>query len=234
MLIARAAELRAVRQRLNMNTDLRDADFGQFCDFVFARPVSRDPASKWYWDLSSEVCVDPSRAVSYLTELCQGPRDLLDDYTPAQIAEGLGYLFGPGGGSTFRDQLWNPEVAWEDRKRCIELLPRMHFELFEEGGEGFGDLPFMLWDLIAFGYDAGTREASSSLEDARVQTEMYKALCTMLESDNAVTQRSAIHGLAHLRHSGGDSALRTFLKGASRLERDVKSYAEGVLEGHWL
>ena len=81
-----------------MHLDLRQATYEQFVAFVFDHYPEDEVDDKWYWKTDAEITTDPQRAVEYLTKALSSGRDLLEQFTHRQIAEGFQYLLGPGAG----------------------------------------------------------------------------------------------------------------------------------------
>jgi hypothetical protein len=216
-----------------MNADLRNATYDEFLQFVFDHYPEDDVDKKWYWQLNEDVQIAPGRAVEYLTRMCTGAAQLLDRYTPMQIAEGLNYLFGAGGSSEFRDQLWNSDVPWPHRRRCILAIPRLYTDVLERDRDGVGGCAYMLWDSIAYDYHCGNRDPAKDPEDARVQDAMLEALRSMLASNHPETQRGALHGLGHLNHRNSARVIRDFLSSDRSLTPEVRAYGAQVLEGNF-
>ena len=216
-----------------MDSDLRSATYAEIVDFVFDHYPEDEVDDKWYWHLEEDVQIEPRQAVNFLTRLCSVPGELVTRFTLPQIAEGLNYLFGPGGTFEFGEQLWNSEVPWPERRACIRAIPNLYAQVFERDVDGIGGCAYMLWDWIAYGYYCGNRDPARSAEDARVQDAMFEALVSMLQSDHAETLRGAIHGLGHLRHRDSDRVIRELLSSSRELDQEVRAYAAQVLEGHF-
>jgi hypothetical protein len=53
----------------------------------------------------------------------------------------------------------------------------------------------------------------------------------MLNSNQALTQRAALHGLYHLAHPHGKELIQRFLAARRALDRETRDYAEAVLAG---
>jgi len=124
-------------------------------------------------------------------------------------------------------------VPWNERLDCIRSIPQLYAQVFEREPDAGDDCAYMLWDLIAYGYFAGTRNPLTSAEDARVQDAMFEALVSMLDSDHPETLCGAIHGLGHLVHRDGNRAIRALLSSTRTLTPAVRGYAANVLEGHF-
>ena len=216
-----------------MSPDLRNATYEQVIDFVFDHYPEDEVDDKWYWKLEDDVQMDPRQAIGFLARLCTHTDEVVTQFTLAQIAEGVNYLFGAGGRIEFGAQLWNPEVPWPERRGCIQAIPNLYAQIFERDSEGIGGCAYMLWDAIAYDYYCGNRDPAKSAEDARVQDAMFEALTSMLRSNHPETLRGAIHGLGHLRHRESNRAIRELLSSSRDLTPEVRGHAAQVLEGHF-
>lgn len=216
-----------------MNTDLRSATYDEIVAFVFDHWPEDDVDAKWYWQLEDDVLIEPRQAIAFLTQLCVRSAELIERFTAAQIAEGLGYVFGPGGHFECYDHLWNAAVPWPERQACILAIPRLYADVFGRHVDDTASCAFMLWDSIAFDYHCRNCDPATDAEAARVQDAMFVALTSMLASDHPGTIRAAIHGLGHLHHREGSRALRDLLSSARPLPAEVRTDAAQVLEGHF-
>jgi len=216
-----------------MGPNLLDATYEQFLEFVFDHYPEEEVDDKWYWKLEDEVQIAPRRAIEFMTRMFIESAQLLESYTPIQIAEGLNYLFGAGGHVPFRDQFWTPDVPWPERRKCILAIPRVYEVVLEGDPDGVGGCAYMLWDSIAYDYYCDNRDPGKNPEDARVQDAMLEALRMMLRSNHPETQRGALHGLGHLCHRESNAVIREFLSSERALEPDVRTYGAQVLEGHF-
>lgn len=225
---------RSVRQQTDFcMTDLRNASYEEIVAFVFDHWPEEEVDDKWYWNLQEDVQIEPRQAIAFLTQLCNRSGELFDQFTPEQIAEGIHYVFGAGGGYEFYRHVWNPSIPWPERRACIHAIPRLYSDVFERDFEELQSCAFMLWDSIAYDYYCGNRHPTTDAEDARVQDAMFEALVSMLKSDHPETLRGAIHGLGHLEHRDGNRTLRDLLSSSRRIPSDVRTYAAEVLEGHF-
>ena len=217
-----------------MCPDLRRASYDEFVAFVFDHYPGDDVDNLWYWKLEDDVEFDPGRAIGFMTRICEDSAQLMDSYTTPQIAQGINYLLGAGNRDGFLDLLWDPEIPWPERYRCIRAIPQLYTQVFERDSKGSGGLPFMLWDSIAYDYYCGNCDPATNPEDARVQDAMFEALTGMLSSDCQETIAGAVHGLGHLRHRHTNNAIRELLSSDRELEGDVRTFAAAVLEDHFL
>lgn len=224
------------QRRDPFTADLRQASFDEWLDAVFDHPPRIDPTdvdSAWYWIADVELAVDPGRQVRYLKQLFEQPEVLTRRYSPEQVEEGFWFMFGAGGNEWFRDTLWNPEVPWAAREDCIKAVPVLYERLFLPDGDADG-MAWMLWDLLAFGYDCGNKDPTKSEDDRRVQDAMFEAMREMLmRSSLPVAQRAALHGLFHLKHASGPGLIRTYLD-SRRGPGWLREYASDVLAGNAL
>lgn len=212
--------------------DLRSATYDQFVSLVFDHDPEDEVADKWYWKNPTDVQIEPRRAVEYLTNVFLGGQDLLASYTDRQITEGLGYLLGAGA-SEFRDQLWNADVPWQERQRCIAAIPKIYADVLERDSDAAASCAYMLWDWIVYDYSCGNRDPASNNEDARVQDAMFEALRLLLESNHPNTQIGAVHGLGHLSHRDSARTIQKFLASDRPADERVRKYAAQVLEGEF-
>jgi hypothetical protein len=212
--------------------NLRTATYEQFITFVFDHYPEDEVDDKWYSKLAPEIEMEPRRAIAYLTQALLSGAKLLDNYTPRQIAEGLEYLLC-GDSSGFLQQLWNSEVPWPERAKCIRAISNIYTDVLETDADGVGGCAYMLWDWIAYGYYCDNRHPATNVEDARVQEVMFETLTSMLSSRHQETQLGAIHGLGHLSHRDSSRALRDFLASQLPLSPEVRAYAANVIEGHF-
>ena len=215
-----------------MKLDLHTASFDEFVTFVFDHYPEEEVDDKWYWKNDVEVEMEPRRGVEYLTRVLLDGHELLKSYTPRQVTEGINYLIG-GSGSEFLDLLWEPEVPWEERERCILAIPRLYADVLEGDEDGLGGCAYMLWDWVAYGYYCGNHDPAENPEDARVQDAMFKAMTSLLGSDHPETQVGAVHGLGHLCHRESSRAIREFLASERPANPRVRAYAASVLEGQF-
>jgi len=216
--------------------DLRRASFEEWLDAVFDHPPRAEPPnvnSAWYWVSDVEFTVDPGRQVRYLTQMFEQPEVLAQRYSAEQIEEGFWFMFGAAGYSWFLDTLWDPEVPWVAREACIRAIPTLYERLFPPDDNADG-IPWMLWDLLAFGYDCGNRDPAKNEEDRRVQDAMLEAMRMMLlRPSSPAAQHAALHGLFHLNHADGPGLIRTYLD-SRRPPAWLREYASNVLAGNAL
>lgn len=224
------------KPRETFAVDLRRAGFEAWLDAVFDHPPRSDPRdinTAWYWMVLVDFRVDPARQVRYLTKLFERPQVLVTRYTAAQIEEGFWFMFGAAGTEWFLDPLWDAEVPWVAREACIRAVPRLYDGLFPPDGGGDG-VAWMLWDLLAFGYDCGNHDPARNEEDRRVQDAMFEALREMLtRSKSPAAQEAALHGLFHLKHAGGPDLIRGYLR-LRGVPPWLREYASSVLDGRAL
>jgi hypothetical protein len=203
--------------------DLRGKSPAGLVEYVFGRPAREADGGEY-----DELKVDPTAAVAALRWIAAHQDEIARGYTPAQVEQAFRYLFGEAQ-LEFSEQLWNPAVPWQERRACIRELATLYDGLFRE--IEMDGVPFMLWDMIGFGYDCGTRHPTTDAEDARVQQAIFETLSEQLESRDPEIQLAALHGLGHLCHADGNERVSAFLSQGDWMEPEVRQYAEKVLVG---
>jgi hypothetical protein len=199
--------------------DLRSLSVEEIVAFVFDHPAP-DPEERavddaWYWQESIELKIEPRQAIAFLTDLFERSPELLSAYTDSQVDQGFWCLFSAFGKEYFSEALWNPDVPWPERQRCIAATVSCYESLFE--CRSIESSAWMFWDLLAYAYYLGHRDPARSAEDARVQDEMFRALRTLLlQSSRGATQHAALHGLGHLRHRATRGLIAEYLSAAPR------------------
>jgi hypothetical protein len=219
-----------------MTVDLRSATFEELLEFVFDHPTppEGEAATSWWWSdtLDDDLEVEPSRQIQFMARLFDTPAILVGRYTAEQIDQAIWYMFGPGGEEWFARHIWNPVVPWDLRLACIRGIANLYPALFAH--LELGEAPFMLWDLLTFGYDCGNRKPAERFEDHQVQEAMFAQLKSLLDSDDARTQKAALHGLGHISHIGSRGVVEAYLASDRWIESDLRKYAEGIAAGHVL
>jgi hypothetical protein len=207
--------------------DLRRVRLDEWIEFVFAKPASRGKlgSGAWYWKKDYRLRVDPSRQIEMMTDLFRRSASLLRRFSEGQIEDGFWFIIGPAGEDWFKDQLWNRNVAWSLRKKCIASIPRLYSGAFRTQ---FGSMPFMLWDLLTEDYWLSFRSRRRGREAQRVRRAMLRALAEQLDLPSVIAQKSAIHGLGHIGLPGARSRLKVYLR-RPRLHGWLRPYAQEAL-----
>jgi hypothetical protein len=217
-----------------MLVDLSGYSVEAITAFAFDRPLPPSEGEKqWYFadELYLEITIPGAEAIAYLTALFSSAPELLAPFSDAQVEQGFFFLVGPFGRYEFLEPLWDSSVTWTARRACIAATEPLFANLFEQR-----ELPairWMFWDCLAYDYDGGPRIPVVDAEDARVQDAMYEVLVRLLERSDSETQRSALHGLAHLRHSGGPGTMERIAEEGHR-EEDIRGYARDIRAGKYL
>ena len=200
-----------------MSVQLDKFSFEQFVEFVF------NPATDYLLFISEEYSYgNPRITIEHVTALFRKPEFLLDSYSTEHLEKGffevITYMLCE---IKFSGLLWNTRIPLALRKECINSM----FDLFSRF---FAVNPlehscFMWWDSLAYGYymEEGIPAADDGKE---IQQEMFMTLKRILEIDSENCQKSALHGLGHLKHPETEVTIKDFLKLHSVSEK-LKDYA---------
>lgn len=198
--------------------DLSAKTFDQFVEYFFARKILPDDQQYKYLftDFDGQlfdeaVPSSPTIIVGYLTRLFTEFVTLAPTYSLPQIDQALWSILGPYFDLT--EFIFNSSVSEEKCAECIRSMYVVYSEFFsklepkpDETITSF----FMWWDLIShrFWWDPnmnhpGTYKGDPSKLDAvsrRLLDVVFETLQRILEIQDTVTQRCALHGLGHLYH----------------------------------
>lgn len=201
--------------------------FEQWVVFVFDHPaVARQKREagvprqqSWYHLDEWRHWGSPEHLLPYMTRLFKHPAFLLERYSMEQVRQGFWYL----GGSTFKNWLWDTDVAWRLRKRCISAMVPLFELLFAR--DQVGDTCYMWWDFF---------RSFSKKRDAKVNEAMLLAMERILSLPSSECQVAALHGLGHLRHPRKSRVIRRFLRAHPELDEQWRSFASAAIVGRVL
>lgn len=176
--------------------------FDEWVRFVFDHPEAR--AHWFHEDRAVERdfdADDPNHAVilvEYLTNLFENGSSLLGQYSDAQIATGLWYLFGVGSGHM--RVIGSGSAPERNLIRMIRALSTLCHQVFakrcgdvlshlSERGSRLDVAVYMIWDMDGIGLGSWGPELNS------VDRAMLDTLREILMIDNTACQESALHGL---------------------------------------
>ena len=198
--------------------DLRGASFDQFVDFLFDHEVApRD----WYAHV--EVEYDPYRVVSCYTRLFTSSRFLLSRFSKDQLEQGFWAVHGPVLDCSVSNIIWDQEVPFDIRERCVRAMYRLFADLFAE--EPLNSAANMWWDSLAYAWHCGNRTRAKGGEDRLMQDVMFETLARILEIPSEPCQVAALHGLGHLHHPDTDGLIQGFLGKNGSLAPKLREYA---------
>lgn len=201
-----------------MAIDPSKMTYREFVKFAFDHPVT-DP--QWYFDDAWEYEVaEPSTVLGYLTQLFRDPSSLLEEYDRDQLEQGFWFVPSACG---FHDLLWDKAVPWPVRRECIHAMADLFEKLFAK--DPLDTSSWMWWDQLADQYGMMQNGVPVDEDDAMIQDAMFKALADILRIDSRTCQRSALHGLGHLRHRDAAKAVAEFLESHPDVDDELRRYA---------
>lgn len=208
-----------------MSIRLSDLPFEQFVDYIFEHPVT-NPA--WYQTDKGDFTFGSGKViVQDLIDLFRQPEFLFDKYSFEQLEQGFWFVSGWLCLVRFRGLLWEKRIALELR----EELVRSMFELFSRffAVNALENICFMWWDIIAYGYYMENGKPEDE-DGAKIQQAMFETLRRILELDSEDCQKSALHGLGHLKHPETEKTINDFLR-RYIVSRELKDYAHLCIAG---
>lgn len=223
-----------------MHYDLRHAQFEEFLDFIFDRPVAaqfceenrdRDIPRQdcWYDDIDLEVEVDPTRNCEYFTLLFCDPKLLIGRYTRSQLEQGFRWMQISHNDGSAADILWAGSLPLPRRLAMLQSMYFLYSDLFSE--EPLFGAPHMWWENLTGGiarYALWTEYASDRL---KIEQAMFRVLSRILLLESEHSRIDALHGLNHLAHPSKETLIRGYLARHPTLGEDHRLYAEGAISG---
>jgi len=196
-----------------VSIDVNNYSFEEWLRFVFDHPVEEPP-----WFFSTEWEGQPENILRYVIELFKNPSVLLERYSVEQIEQGFWFVLGAFG--EVSDWVWDECIAWKLRQETILRMVTVFENLFTK--VRFDTICYMWWDLLRnFGDNP----------DQRTSDAMLEALATILHLNNTDCQKSALHGLNHLKHSRKKDVIQSFLDSHPNLDEEWKTFVMDAMEG---
>jgi hypothetical protein len=206
-----------------IRVDLRKATLDELIDFVFDHPEPSTDSDGhrefWCWTVHLDVAIDPAHQLSLMAELFRGARVLLPRFSPAQIDQGLWFMFS-GGSEWFTALLADRDLPWAARRAVIRAIYELydglltHIEVDQSG--------YMLWDLLLGKFDDDYTEIADTC---------FETLVRILNLPQAECQRAALHGLGHLEHVQTARVVSEYLRDQAPSDPELREYAGEVLRG---
>ena len=179
----------------------RDLSFDEFVEFQFG-PAVRMHGNAWYFDLDSDWWEpEPKTGIAYLTRLFSNGAEVLQWFSDAQIAQGLGglvntaavgaqpWMIDPATPAEERAGVWNAvTIFFADvlGPRCTPTLGHL-----SEDGAPLNGRTYMWWD--GFPPLTGAEDPQRKVvDDAELA-----CLETVLTLESPACQEAALHGLGH-------------------------------------
>lgn len=202
----------------HLQFDLRSASFEEFIDFLFAHEVA---PKNWYAHV--EVQYDAFRVVSCYSRLFTSPRFLLSRFSKEQLEQGFWAVHGPVLECSVSNVIWDQEVPFDIRERCVRTMYDLFAELFAE--QPLDTASNMWWDSLAYAWHCGNRTRAKGGEDQSMQDVMFDTLARILEIPSQSCQVAALHGLGHLHHPDTPRLIHDYLGKNGSLAPSVREYA---------
>ena len=198
--------------------------------FVFDHPAAAESDDQggpaWFWE-DREFDIDPEHHLALVAAMLRDAGSLRTRFSPAQIEQGLWFLFGPAGNDWFGWPLARRETSDDRIVDVITSLHPLYADLLQHIETDTAT--FMLWDLLL------ECLLSPDDPDAARQRLVRETSLPMLEKilalDSTECQYAALHGLGHLRHEATPEVVRGFLASRAGLEPRLRAYAEQVRDG---
>ena len=211
-----------------MDRRLATLSFDDWIAYVFDNP----PDYRWFDLLDDWGELPPAVLVTYLTRLFEDARDLLDPFSNEQLNQSFWFLVGSG--SDAIHALFDEQVPWPDRRRCVRAIYTLFADCFaprcgpflshrdESRDNALNSICYMWWDLFpTWGQPEEPRLAEL---DAELLAVMEQILA--LESD--ACRESALHGLGHWMRRYPrrvETIIDAFLAAQPALRAELKQYA---------
>jgi len=235
--------------------------FEAWVGYAFDRRVPEDPGEAWYWEFDSDrwdESAEPHTTVNYLTRLFEDPSRLLQAFSDAQVAQGLGFLIN-NSHSNHMFALMNPDVAWPERRRCIRAMylvfervfapkcsPRLSHVLTarDPSINPLNGVCYMWWDVCPLQGNAGPTASEDFILEteelidagprvdpfaADLEDEILHVLRETLQLESVACQEAALHGLGH-RVYKLSNRVESIVD--AYLKRQFPTWPEGELEEH--
>ena len=173
------------------------SDYAGWRRWVFDHPVASEGERPWYF-AGGEMAFDPEadaeNALLWVTRLFDEADLLPDNFSMAQIGQGLWFLIDPSG-SSHMFALTNPDIPFARRADGIASIAALYQGLFDpkcsraKGGRKLHSICAVFWSVTPF--------ASNGNEAA--PTEQDQAFLAVLEKiavlENPVCRKSVLEAL---------------------------------------
>jgi hypothetical protein len=220
--------------------DLSTFTYPQFLAFFFERPVVSDIRGQYDLfrsGIDGFVALNPAIVLAHLQALCRKFAELVTIYSPEQLDQGLGAIFGVG--IDCQRYLFDASVDIKLRTDCIEsMYPPFREVVARHAGDITDRFYWMWWDMIlhtgAFypmpkQYKYGYRTLTA--DENRVIDSIYHTLEKILAIDHWGCQQCALHGLGHLWHPSMEALVQGFLdEHRSEISDEDARWIEGCRE----
>lgn len=223
-----------------MHYDLRYAQFEEFLDFIFDRPVAAQfrEANQgrefphedcWYDDIDLEVEFDPARQCEYFALMFCDPTVLAGRYSRSQLEQGFRWMQISHNDGSAADILWAGLLPLERRLGMLQAMYYLYADLFAV--EPLFGAPHMWWESLATGVARYALWTERAADRPWIEQTMFRVLSRILQLDSEHCRIDALHGLQHLAHPSKERLIRNYLAHRPGLDDDHRRYAEGAISG---
>ena len=208
-----------------MDVNLDRLSFEQFVDLVFNHPVT-DPA--WHWADDFDYDFDDGvNTIKHLTTLFREPEFLFEAYSLDQLEQGFYFITLLLCYIKFDGLLWAESIPFSLRENCISSMYELFSRFFVMNS--LKTIGFMWWDCLAYGYYMSNGKPEDE-NGAKVQQAMFETLRHILKIDSEECQKSALHGLGHLKHPETEKTIKDYLR-RRFVKLELREYAEKCIAG---
>lgn len=211
--------------------------FDEWVRWIFDHPVAD---YEWYWDENEwpegnntwpyrgwEALPEAAAVLSHMVRLFENPAQLVDQYSLAQLGQGLWFL--ASGAWRQMTIITDTDFPLADRQRCIRSFESLYRLLFSRHcddamssertpGNPLNSPCYMWWDLLPWGelrrlrneHELGHRPFSDEemkafyVDEAELARQrpihltMLETMQSILRIDHLACREGALHGLGHL------------------------------------
>ncbi len=197
---------------------------------MFDHPVAADSDDQggpaWFWE-DREFDIDPEHHLALVADMLRDAGSLRTRFSPAQIEQGLWFLFGAAGYEWCGWLLGRPDTSDERVVDVITALYPLYADLLQHIETDTAT--FMLWDLLLECLEV--EEDMPILRRQLIRETALPVLADILALESSDCQHAALHGLGHLRHERTHDVVQRYLMSHSALEPRLRAYAEQVRDG---
>ncbi|MGQ4646743.1 leucine-rich repeat domain-containing protein [Lyngbya aestuarii] len=250
--------LNSVQSLSNLTIKVRDQEpvnisFENWIKYIFDHSVTI-PA--WYQDSYDDwlVSMPPAVTVKYLTRTFENTKEICQQFSDAQLEQGLCYLVN-NSCSNHLLAILDQSVPWPDRQRCIRSIFTLFEQCFakkcspqlspldqplaeqEQGVDShetnpLNSLCYMWWDIFPYW---GNPEDT---DQRYVDEEFFQVMEQIMHLDADACRESALHGLGHWWHPAYENkiaaTIEQFLANNPSIQPELEKYALQALIGQVL
>lgn len=208
--------------------------FDEWVIWLFERPVTASGGD--FDDDPQRWSAGPLRVIEFLTRLFMEAGPLLEPYSDKQVRQGLWYLMDQG---HHLQALYDREVSWPGRKRCILAVHALYEGCFQsrcsphlwhlahqEAGP-LNEVCYRWWEHCGV-------PATGDERDENVDAAVLDVLQRILHLDSVACQESGLRGLS-VRYEAHpqrvESSINRFLDHHVLISAELREYALAAKAG---